>query len=526
MTEVLFNQLDHIKRGAEKLAGAVKSTLGPHGRGVLIKKTTSLPFITKDGVTVAKNIHLADALENIGAELIKEVARKTVDDAGDGTTTATILAEAILLNGIKYLAAGVNPTKLKAGIDDAVKHIIADIRKQSTPVGSVTDIINVANISTNGDQEISSMIAEAITKAGKDGVVRVERSQTGKTEVVVTSGMNLERGFISPYFVNKADKMLCDFQNPMVLITDKRITTFTELVPSLQIAAQKSKSLLIIADDIEGDALATLIMNKQQGIISTCAIRVPYLMGQKRTLLDDIAIFTGATVVSEDLGMSLTKVQESYFGTCDTATVGKTTTTIIGGGGNQKTINDRILEIRNEIADSKDLHEIERLKTRLAKLNGGVGIIYIGGQTETEMNEKKDRAEDAIYATIAAEQEGIVPGGGMALINACKKLTPPNQDDDYRLGFKVIEDAIKQPFKIICENSNINPEVALKLIEQSNLENAGLDARNNLCSDLLKAGIVDPAKVVRLALENAASVIGLLLTTKAVIYENTPDVDR
>lgn len=522
MTEVLFNQLEKIRTGANKLANAVKSTLGPNGQGVLIKRTNSLPFITKDGVTVAKNINLEDTLENIGAELIKEVARKTVEDAGDGTTTATILADSMLRNGIRYISAGVSPVKLKAGMDYAVKIATNSIKDQAIPIKSEQDLINVANISTNGDQEISSMIAEAITKVGKDGFVRVERSQTGKTEVVVVSGMNLERGFISPYFVNKPEKMLCEFKNPLILVTDKRITTFTELLPSLQISAKKGKSLLIIAEDIEGEALATLIMNKQEAIISVCAIRAPYLSGQKRILMDDIAILTGGKVVSEDLGMSLTKVTESDFGTCENATIGKDTTVIIGGGGNRADIEARINQIRNEIESSKDSHEITRLKTRLAKINGGIGIIYIGGQTETEMNEKKDRAEDAIYATVAAEQEGIVPGGGITLLNASIKLVEPgNTEDDYNLGIKLIKDTLVEPFKVLCENSNVNHEIILnKLIDANNTDKyIGWDAKNGIYVNMIENGIVDPAKVVRLALENAASVIGLLLTTKATIYE-------
>jgi chaperonin GroEL len=527
ITEVLFSQLDQVKAGAKIIADAVKSTLGPNGRGVLIKRLHGFPFITKDGVTVAESMRLSDPMHNIGAELVKEVARKTVDGAGDGTTTATILTESILTNGLRQIAAGANPIEMKKGIDKAVEFVVKNIKEQSQKADTLEKLTSIAKISTNNDEEISAMIAEAITKVGKDGVVRVEESNTDKTELKITQGMNLERGFISPHFVNQEKKMMCEFTNPLILLTDKRITTFSELLPALQISAERNRPLLLICEDIEGEALATLIMNKKGARISVCAVRAPYMSGQKKTLLEDIAILTGGKVVSEDVGLLLTKVDETCFGHCDTASISKETTVLVGGAGTKEEVDARIMQIRTEITDSKDEMEIKRLKSRLAKINGGVGIIYVGGSTETEMQEKKFRVEDAIYATVAAEEEGMVPGGGLALFNVSKAMEVKDaiqvENEDQSLGVKVIHDAIREPMKVLCENSGKSHEVIISKISTDGTD-FGWDARNDTYVHMFNAGIVDPTKVVRLAIENSASVVGLLLTTKATIYEK--DIQR
>lgn len=526
-TEVLFEQLQSIQSGAKKLADAVSSTLGPRGQGVVISKKGVLPFITKDGVTVAESVFLEDPLEKIGAEMFKEVARKTVDGAGDGTTTATILANSILNNGIRLITVGANPVDIKAGIDEAVKKVVEYLKSKSQQTKSVEDLYNVAFISTNGDADISKIISECIIAVGKDGVVRVEESNTEKTEVVINKGMNLERGFISHHFVTNSEKQLTEFKDPYILITDKRIQSLAEIIPAMKLASQGEKPLMIICDDIEGEALATLVMNKKQGGFRVCAIRVPYLSGAKNLLLEDIAALTGGKVISEESGQLLTKVEVKDFGRCDELSVSKSTTVIIGGKGEKEVVDDRINMIRNEIESSKDEHETKRLKQRLAKINGGVATIYVGGQTETEVQERKFRVEDAIYATIAAEEEGILPGGGTALLLASKELNKilSTNNKDYDSGIKLLAETIIEPFKTLCQNANKNPEIIRQNIQgsieslQADEVTIGWNAKTDTYGPMVSMGVVDPTKVVRLALENAASIVGLLLTTKAVIYE-------
>lgn len=522
ITQVEFSKLSQIKSGAEKLAEAVSSTLGPNGQGVLIHKKNMMPFITKDGVTVAESIFLEDPLQRIGADLLKEVARKTVDGAGDGTTTATILAHSIMSKGFRLMESKVNVIDMKKGIDQAVKAIVDELKKRSKKTSTVEELFNVANISTNGDTEMSKYISQSIKDVGKDGVVRVEDSNTEKTEVILNKGLNLERGFISHHFVNVPEKMMCEFKKPLILMTDKRISLFNEIIPALQVSAQSERPLLIICDDIEGEALATLIMNKKQSRANVCAIRVPFLSGQKNILLEDIAVATGGRVISEDSGLSLGKVVLSDFGKCEEVNISKSSTVIIDGAGDKKLIEDRINLIRNEITESKDEHETKRLKSRLAKINGGVATIYIGGHTETEINERKFRVEDAIYATIAAEEEGILPGGGIALYRASSVLDTLKFDNkDVQSGVQIIQEAVVAPLKKLCENSNKIFEIILQQINNNPSADMsfGWNAKTNQVGDMIEMGVVDPTKVVRLALENSASIVGLLLTTKAVIYE-------
>lgn len=528
MTEVQFDQLDKIKLGVDKIANAVKSTLGPGGQGVVISKRGSFPVVTKDGVTVAHNIFLEDPVENIGAMLVKEVANKTVDGAGDGTTTATVLSQAIFGLGLKAIKAGVNPIDLKAGIDAAVAVVVECLKKQSEVVKGKEKIAQVANISTNNDMEISKMIAESIDQIGENGFISADDSNSTETHVKITKGMQLERGFLSPFFITNPERQLCEFDDPYILITDKRITTVHDILPALEKTAQQGKSLLIIAEEIEGEALATLVINKRKGAISVCAIRAPF--GQKNLLLEDIAILTGGRVMSEEHGFSLAKVQLEDLGRCNKLTVSPHNTVIIGGKGDEEKIKARIKQLQNESTTTPDEKEALRIKTRLAKLDGGVAIIYVGGYTEIEVKEKKYRVEDAIFATIAAVEEGIVPGGGIALMNCLSELE--RQLDagprgwfftrsGKKEGIQIIYDAIQVPLKTLAENSAVKYKDVIRTIRlnSEDTDNFGWDARKNEFGNMMDLGVVDPTKVVRLAVENAASVMGLLLSTKALVFD-------
>lgn len=530
-TEVQFNQLDKVKIGVDKIANAVKSTLGPGGQGVVISKRGSFPIVTKDGVTVAHNIFLEDPIENIGAMLVKEVANKTVDGAGDGTTTATVLSQAIFSGGLKAIKAGVNPIDLKAGIDAAVEVVVECLKAQSEVVKGKEKITQVANISTNNDLEISKMIAESIEQIGENGFISADDSNTTETHVKITKGMQIDRGFLSPFFITNPERQLCEFENPYILITDKRISSLQDILPALEQTAQQGASLLIIAEEIDGEALATLVINKRKGAISVCAIRAPF--GQKNLLLEDIAILTGGKVMSEEHGFMLSKVTLADMGRCNKLTVSNKNTVIIGGRGGEDKVKARINQLKNDIESTPDEKEVLRIKGRLAKLDGGVAIIYVGGYTEIEVNEKKFRVEDAIFATIAAVEEGIVPGGGIALMNCLRALESKlgvsgsyldrifTSKNGKKEGIQLIYEAIQVPLRTLAENSAVKYNEVLHTIRlnKEDVENFGWDARKNEYGNMFDLGVVDPTKVVRLAIENSASVMGLLLSTKAMIFD-------
>lgn len=526
ITEVLFNKLSQMKTGVDKLSNAVKSTLGPGGQGVIIKRKHATPFITKDGVTVAQSIHLEDPVEDVGAQLIKEVANKTVEGAGDGTTTATVLAQAIFNQGLMAISSGADPVEMKKGMDIAVKYVVERIKAMSSSVKDTGKIKEVATISANYDEKIGGMIADAINEIGENGFIAAEESNGTDTFVKLTKGMQLERGFLSPHFVTSPEKLMVEFDNPFILLVDKRISTVTEMLNILQETAKAGRPLLIIADDIDGEALATLVINKNRGAISVCAIRCPFMAGQKRILLEDIAILTGGKVISEEAGFNLVNAKLEDLGTCERVTVSKDTTVIVKGGGSKEAVDNRIAMIKNEIETTMDENEKYRLKARLAKIDGGIAMIYVGGFTEVEMKERKFRVDDAIFATIAAIEEGIVPGGGIALMNAGSHVNILKVDnDDQKIGVNIIAEAIKAPLKTIIANRGGHYETVIKKIQsfemnvEAGLDNVGWDARTGEFGDMIEMGIVDPAKVVRLALENAASIVGLTLSTQALIYE-------
>ena len=517
---------DSIKRGVNALADAVKVTLGPRGRNVIIGKSFGGPQITKDGVTVAKEIELEDPLENMGAQMVKEVASKTNDLAGDGTTTATVLAQAIVKEGLKNVAAGANPMDLKAGIDKAVAAITANLNKQAKKVSNSSGMIKqVASISANNDELIGNLISEAFGKVGKEGVIAVEESKGTETYVDVVEGMQFDRGYLSPYFVTDSEKMQTEMESPMILLYDKKVSTMKDLLPILEPVAQQGKSLLIIAEDVDGEALATLVVNKLRGSLKIAAVKAPGFGDRRKAMLEDIAILTGGTVISEELGFTLENATLEMLGTAETVTIDKDNTTIVKGAGNKNDIKARVNQIKAQIETTTSDYDKEKLQERLAKLAGGVAVLYVGAASEVEMKEKKDRVDDALNATRAAVEEGIVAGGGVALVRAISVLEKLSTDSiDEKTGINIVAKAIESPLRTIVENAGGEGSVVInKVLEGKN--NFGYDAKSDKYVDMLKAGIIDPKKVTRVALENAASVAGMILTTECAlvdIKEDTP----
>lgn len=515
---------DGIKRGVDALADAVKVTLGPKGRNVIISKSFGAPQVTKDGVTVAKEIELEDALENMGAQMVKEVASKTNDLAGDGTTTATVLAQAIVQEGLKNVAAGANPMDLKRGIDKAVQAIVKDLEKQSTKVGSSTEKIEqVAAISSNNDVQIGELIAKAFTKVGKEGVITVEEAKGTETYVDVVEGMQFDRGYLSPYFVTDSEKMQTELENPMILLYDKKIANMKDLLTVLEPVAQQGKSLLIIAEDVEGEALATLVVNKLRGALKIAAVKAPGFGDRRKAMLEDIAILTGGTVISEDRGFTLENANVEMLGTAETVTIDKDNTTIVNGAGKSSDIKGRVGQIKSQIETTTSDYDKEKLQERLAKLAGGVAVLYVGAASEVEMKEKKDRVDDALHATRAAVEEGIVAGGGVALVRAIgvlEKLTTETLDEST--GIQIVARAIESPLRTIVENAGGEGSVVINKVLDGN-KNFGYDAKSETYVDMLKEGIIDPKKVTRIALENAASVAGMILTTECALVDIKED---
>jgi chaperonin GroEL len=507
-----------LKAGVDKLANAVKVTLGPKGRNVILQKQFGVPHITKDGVSVAKEIELEDPIENMGAQLVKEVASKTADQAGDGTTTATVLAQEIYNLGFKNVAAGANPMDLKRGIDVAVTAVVKELGNISKKIKSSTEIEQVATISANNDSEIGKMIATAMDKVGKDGIITVEEAKGIETEVKVVEGMQFDKGYSSPYFVTNQDTMDVQFDNPVVLIYDKKISAMKDILPVLESVAQTNKPLVIISEDLEGEAMATLVVNKMRGTLKVAAVKAPAFGDRRKEMLQDIATITGGTVISEEVGLSLEKVTMSMLGKAEKIVIDKDNTTIINGGGKKEDIKARVELIKTQIEKSTSDYDTEKLQERLSKLSGGVAILYIGAATEVEMKEKKDRVDDALHATRAAVAEGIVPGGGVALIRAQKSLDNlelPNESD-YNTGIFIVRKSIEAPLKTIVQNAGGSAEVIINEVRNSK-GNMGYNARSEEYVDMVKAGIIDPTKVTRLALENAGSIASLLLTTECVV---------
>jgi len=518
--EIIFDEEGRraLLRGVEKLAKAVKVTLGPAGRNVILEKKFGSPTITKDGVTVAKEIELPDPFENLGAQLVREVASKTSDVAGDGTTTATILAEAIFKNGLKYIASGANAIEIKRGIDAAVEKVVEELKKMSREVQGRKEISEVASISANNDREIGEKIAEAMDKVGKDGVITVEEAKGIETYVEIVEGMQFDRGYISPYFVTNPEKMECVLEEPYILIHDKKISSIRDILPILEKVAQQGKPILVIAEDVEGEALATLVVNKLRGVLQACAVKAPGYGDRRKAMLEDIAILTGGRVISEEAGMKLESAQLSDLGRAKRVVVDKDNTTIVEGYGSKENIKARIAQIKAQIEETKSDYDREKLQERLAKLAGGVAVIYVGAATETEMKEKKARIEDALHATKAAVEEGIVPGGGVAYIRAKKALENLKLEGDKQFGVEIVKQALVEPLKQIAENAGYNGAVIAEKVEQLP-ETHGFDALTGEFKDMIEAGIIDPTKVERIALQNAASVAGLLLTTEALVTE-------
>ena len=511
---------DGLKRGVDALANSVKVTLGPKGRNVIISKSFGGPQVTKDGVTVAKEIELENELENMGAQMIKEVASKTNDLAGDGTTTATVLAQAIVKEGLKNVASGANPMDLKRGIDKAVSCITEDLEKQSKQVGNSSEKIQqVASISANNDSTVGNLIATAFEKVGKEGVITVEEAKGTDTYVDVVEGMQFDRGYLSPYFVTNADKMITELENPYILLFDKKISNLQEILPILEPVSQSGRSLLIIAEDVEGQALATLVVNKLRGGLKIAAVKAPGFGDRRKAMLEDIAILTGGTVVSEERGFSLENADLTMLGTAETITIDKDNTTIVNGAGKASEIKARVNQIKAQIETTTSDYDKEKLQERLAKLAGGVAVLYVGAASEVEMKEKKDRVDDALHATRAAVEEGIVAGGGVALVRTKEKLAklkPENADE--KTGIQIVEKAIEAPIRTIVENAGGEGSIVISKVLESK-DTVGYDAKNEEYVDMLKAGIIDPKKVTRIALENAASVAGMILTTECAVVD-------
>jgi len=507
-----------ILRGVNQLAEAVKVTLGPKGRNVVLEKKFGGPTITKDGVTVAKEVELKDPLENMGAQMVREVASKTSDIAGDGTTTATILAQAIFREGVKSVAAGANPMALKRGIEKAVEAVVEGVKKFSKPV-SGDAIAQVGTISANGDSEIGNTIAEAMKKVGKDGVITVEESKTMVTELQTVDGMQFDRGYLSPYFVSDPDRMEAVLEDPYILIHEKKISNMKDLLPLLEQIARAGKPLLVIAEEVEGEALATLVVNKLRGTLNACAVKAPGFGDRRKAMLEDIGILTGGKALMEETGIKLEGVRLEDLGRAKRVTVDKDNTTIVDGAGTQKNIEGRIKQLRNQIEETTSDYDREKLQERLAKLAGGVAVIKVGAATETEMKEKKARVEDALHATRAAVEEGIVPGGGVALLRAGKSLESLKGDGDEQIGVDIIRKATEEPLRQIAGNAGFEGAIVIEKVRANSTENFGFNAQTGQFEDLVKSGVIDPTKVTRSALQHAASISALMLTTEAMICE-------
>ncbi len=517
---------DALKRGVDALANAVKVTLGPKGRNVIIDKKFGAPMITKDGVSVAKEVDLKDPLENMGAQMVKEVASKTADIAGDGTTTATVLAQAIVTAGIKNVAAGANPMDLKRGIDKAVTSVVDSLRKQSNPVGNDNNKIKqVASISANNDEVIGTLIADAMAKVGKDGVITVEEAKGTETEVRTVEGMQFDRGYLSPYFVTNADKMEVELDNPFILIYDKKISSMKELLPVLEKQVQTGRPLLIIAEDLDGEALATLVVNKIRGSLKVAAVKAPGFGDRRKAMLEDIAILTGGTVISEERGFKLENAELSFLGQAERVLIDKDNTTIINGSGKSEDIAARVGQIKSQIETTTSEYDKEKLQERLAKLAGGVAVLYVGAATEIEMKEKKDRVDDALHATRAAVEEGIVAGGGVAFIRAIEALEGlKGSNEDETTGIQIVKRAIEEPLRQICQNAGIEGSIVVQKVKEGKGD-FGYNARTDVYENMIAAGVIDPTKVTRVALENAASIAAMLLTTECVLADE-PEEDK
>ncbi len=511
---------EELKKGVDTLADAVKVTLGPKGRNVIIDKKFGAPHITKDGVTVAREIELEEPIQNMGAQLVKEVASKTNDQAGDGTTTATVLAQAIINVGLKNVAAGANPMDLKRGIDKAVSKVVEAIKAQSQEVDDdMEKIENVARVSANNDQEIGALIAEAMRKVKKEGVITVEEAKGTETSVDVVEGMQFDRGYISPYFVTNGDKMQCEMENPYILLYDKKISNLKDMLPVLEAVAQSGRPMLIIAEDVDNEALATLVVNRLRGSLKICAVKAPGFGDRRKAMLEDIAVLTGGTVISEEKGMLLAQTTVADLGTAEKVTVDKDNTTIVNGAGSKDAIATRVAQIKAQIESTTSSYDKEKLQERLAKLAGGVAVLYIGAASEVEMKEKKDRVDDALSATRAAIAEGIVPGGGVAYIRALPAIEQLKGDnDDENTGIAIIRRAIEEPMRMIVDNAGLEGAVILQKVKDGEGD-FGFNARTDQYEHFFAAGVIDPAKVTRVALENAASIAGMLLTTECVIAD-------
>ena len=509
-----------LKRGVDQLANAVKVTLGPKGRNVIIEKKFGAPHITKDGVSVAKEVELEDKFQNMGAQLVKEVASKTGDDAGDGTTTATVLAQAIITTGLKNVAAGANPMDLKRGIDKAVEKVVEGIKAQAQEVGDDFDKIeNVAKVSANNDEEIGRLIAEAMKKVKKEGVITVEEAKGTDTTVDIVEGMQFDRGYISPYFVTNTEKMECEMDSPFILLYDKKISNLKDMLPILEATAQSGRPLLIIAEDVDNEALATLVVNRLRGSLKICAVKAPGFGDRRKEMLEDIAILTGGVVVSEEKGLKLEGATIDMLGTAEKIAVNKENTTIVNGAGDKQAIADRVAQIKVQIENTKSQYDREKLQERLAKLAGGVAVLYIGAPSEVEMKEKKDRVDDALSATRAAVAEGIVPGGGTAYIRCVEALeNMKGANDDETTGIDIIRRAIEEPLRQIVYNAGLEGAVIVQKVKDGKGD-YGYNARTNCFENLFETGVIDPAKVTRVALENAASIAGMFLTTECVIAD-------
>ncbi|MEK9673153.1 MAG: chaperonin GroEL [Rhodospirillaceae bacterium] len=517
---------DRMLKGVDILADAVKVTLGPKGRNVVLDKAFGAPRITKDGVTVAKEIELKDKFENMGAQMVKEVASKTNDIAGDGTTTATVLAQSIVREGCKAVAAGLNPMDLKRGIDMAVEAVVSDVKSISKKVKTSDEIAQVGTISANGDGAIGAMIAEAMQKVGNEGVIEVEEAKGLDTDVTVVEGMQFDRGYTSPYFITNADKMTCDMDSPFILIHEKKLSSLQPLLPILETVVQSSKPLLIIAEDIEGEALATLVVNKLRGGLKVAAVKAPGFGDRRKAMLEDIAILTNGQVISEDLGIKLENVTIDMLGTAKKVSISKDDTTVVDGAGKKKDIEARCSQIRAQIEETSSDYDREKLQERLAKLAGGVAVINVGGATEVEVKEKRDRVDDALHATRAAVEEGVVPGGGCALLYATASLKSLKaENDDQKVGIDIVRRAIQSPVRQIAENAGFDGAVVAGKLLEGKSKTQGFDAQSGKYVDMLKAGIIDPTKVVRTALQDAASIAGLLITTEAMVAEKPEKKD-
>ncbi len=517
---------ESLKKGVDTLANAVKVTLGPKGRNVIIDKKFGAPAVTKDGVTVAKEIELKDPVENMGAQLVKEVASKTADNAGDGTTTATVLAQSIFTHGIKNVTAGANPMDLKRGIDKAVIAVVENLKKQSKTIDTSKEIEQVATISANNDSAIGKMIADAMDKVGKDGVITVEEAKGTETEVKTVEGMQFDRGYLSPYFVTNSEKMEAELENPYILIYDKKISSMKELLPILEPVAQTGKPLLIISEDVEGEALATLVVNKIRGALKVAAVKAPGFGDRRKAILEDIAILTGGTVISEERGYKLENATLDYLGTADKVNIDKDNTTIVNGAGKADHIKARVNEIKAQIEKTTSDYDKEKLQERLAKLSGGVAILYIGAATEVEMKEKKDRVDDALHATRAAVREGVVAGGGIALLRAIDSLDKvKTHNEDEAIGVNIIRLALESPLRTIVQNAGAEGSVVINKVREGKGD-YGYNAREDIYENLIAAGVIDPTMVTRMALENAASISSLLLTTECVVADDPEEKEN